>query len=129
MAIQRLPCTFRLVLDALACLSGALFYSAAAWELLDLGLFTLETGETVDGAGELYPWFILLTVPGFVGQAVIMFLLFCTTLLNGDEKCAICGSNTATAATMSGVALPEMRRYGYNQSLSAGTVAVGALSA
>lgn len=27
---------------------------------------------------------------------------------------------------MSGVALPEMRRYGYNQSLSAGTVAVGA---
>ena len=86
-AIQRLPCTFRLVLDALACLSGALFYSAAAWELLDLGLFTLETGETVDGAGELYPWFILLTVPGFVGQAVIMFLLFCTTLLNGDEKC------------------------------------------
>ena len=48
------------------------------------------------------------------------------TLLACGGFAAICGSNTATAATMSGVALPEMRRYGYNQSLSAGTVAVGA---
>lgn len=39
---------------------------------------------------------------------------------------AICGSNTATAATMSTVALPEMRKYGYNAILSTGTVAAGA---
>lgn len=39
---------------------------------------------------------------------------------------AICGSNTATAATMSTVALPEMRKYGYNSILSTGTVAAGA---
>ncbi len=38
---------------------------------------------------------------------------------------AICGSNTATAATMSVVALPEMRRYGYNPLLSTGTVVAG----
>ncbi|RLA98736.1 MAG: C4-dicarboxylate ABC transporter permease [Deltaproteobacteria bacterium] len=38
---------------------------------------------------------------------------------------AICGSNTATAATMSTVALPEMKRYNYDMTLSTGTVASG----
>ncbi len=38
---------------------------------------------------------------------------------------AICGSNTATAATMSVVALPEMKKYGYNSMLSTGTVVAG----
>lgn len=38
---------------------------------------------------------------------------------------AICGSSLATAATMSQVALPEMRRYGYSNSLSTGTMAAG----
>ncbi|MFO7666991.1 MAG: TRAP transporter large permease [Desulfobacterales bacterium] len=38
---------------------------------------------------------------------------------------AICGSNAATAATMSTVALPEMKKYNYNSKLSSGTVACG----
>ncbi len=38
---------------------------------------------------------------------------------------AICGSSLATAATMSQVALPEMRRYRYSASLSTGTLAAG----
>ncbi len=38
---------------------------------------------------------------------------------------AICGSSLATAATMSQVALPEMRRYGYSDALSTGTLAAG----
>lgn len=38
---------------------------------------------------------------------------------------AICGSNTATAATMSTVALPQMKKYGYNPKLSTGSVAAG----
>ncbi|QEN08218.1 TRAP transporter large permease [Oceanispirochaeta crateris] len=38
---------------------------------------------------------------------------------------AICGSGPATAATMASVALPEMKRYGYADSLAAGTVAAG----
>ncbi|MBR4422690.1 MAG: TRAP transporter large permease [Mailhella sp.] len=48
------------------------------------------------------------------------------TILACGGFSAICGSNTATAATMSGVALPEMRRYGYRDAFSAGTIAVGA---
>ncbi len=38
---------------------------------------------------------------------------------------AICGSNTATAATMSSVALPEMRKYRYEPALSTAAVACG----
>ena len=38
---------------------------------------------------------------------------------------AICGSNAATAATMSTVALPEMKKYRYNPKLSTGAVACG----
>ncbi|MGB2688306.1 MAG: TRAP transporter large permease [Desulfobacterales bacterium] len=36
---------------------------------------------------------------------------------------AICGSTNATAATMATVALPEMKRYGYDMGLATGTVA------
>lgn len=39
---------------------------------------------------------------------------------------AICGSNAATAATMSSVALPEMKKLGYDDELSTGSVAAGA---
>ncbi len=38
---------------------------------------------------------------------------------------AVSGSSTATAATMARVAIPSMRRFGYADSLSAGTVAAG----
>lgn len=38
---------------------------------------------------------------------------------------AICGSSLATAATMSKVALPEMRRYGYDVRLGTGSIAAG----
>ncbi len=47
------------------------------------------------------------------------------TMLACGGFAAICGSNTATAATMSVVALPEMNRYGYNPLLSTGTVVAG----
>jgi C4-dicarboxylate transporter, DctM subunit len=39
---------------------------------------------------------------------------------------AICGSNTATAATMTAVALPEMRKRDYEPALMGGTIACGA---
>lgn len=38
---------------------------------------------------------------------------------------SISGSSVATAATMGAVALPEMKKYGYSDSLAAGTVAAG----
>ena len=38
---------------------------------------------------------------------------------------AICGSSLATAATMAQIALPEMRRYNYDDRLATGAVAAG----
>jgi len=38
---------------------------------------------------------------------------------------AICGSNTATAATMAAIALPEMDKYHYDKSLSTASIAAG----
>ncbi len=38
---------------------------------------------------------------------------------------AVCGSSPATAATMTTVGIPEMKRYGYADSLAAGAVASG----
>ncbi len=48
------------------------------------------------------------------------------TILSCAGFAAICGSNTATAATMGTVALPEMKKYNYNPMLSASSVATGA---
>ena len=38
---------------------------------------------------------------------------------------AICGSSVATAATMTKIALPEMRRIGYSDRIATGTIAAG----
>ena len=46
--------------------------------------------------------------------------------IGADELfAAICGSNTATAATMGTVALPQMTKYKYDTRLSSGTVVTG----
>lgn len=47
------------------------------------------------------------------------------TLMACGGFSAICGSNTATAATMSVISLPEMNKYRYNPGLAAGVVAAG----
>jgi tripartite ATP-independent transporter DctM subunit len=46
--------------------------------------------------------------------------------IGADELfAAICGSNTATSATMGAVALPLMKKYNYDPRLSTGTIATG----
>ena len=49
-----------------------------------------------------------------------------TTIMACAMFSAISGSNTATAATMSTVAIPEMKKYNYKPELNAGAVAAGA---
>jgi tripartite ATP-independent transporter DctM subunit len=48
-----------------------------------------------------------------------------TTILSSAGFAAICGSNSATSATMGTIALPEMKRYDYDRALSTGSVAIG----
>jgi len=40
---------------------------------------------------------------------------------------AVCGSNTATSATMGAIALPEMRKYNYDDSLSTSSIVAGGM--
>jgi C4-dicarboxylate transporter DctM subunit len=47
------------------------------------------------------------------------------TVLACSAFSAICGSNAATAATMTTVALPQMRKYNYHPKLSTGSIACG----
>lgn len=47
------------------------------------------------------------------------------TILACGGFSAVSGSSLATAATMSSIALPSMRRYGYSDALSTGSVAAG----
>jgi C4-dicarboxylate transporter DctM subunit len=47
------------------------------------------------------------------------------TIMACSAFSAICGSNAATAATMTTVALPEMKKYRYHPRLSTGSVACG----
>lgn len=54
------------------------------------------------------------TLPGGLGIA---------TVLGCAGFAAICGSTSATAATMGKIALPEMRRYDYDITLASGSVA------
>jgi len=47
------------------------------------------------------------------------------TICADELFASICGSNTATAATMGAVALPQMKKYNYDTRLSSGTVVTG----
>ena len=47
------------------------------------------------------------------------------TILACSAFAAICGSNTATAATMTTVAFPQMTRFNYKPLLSTGAIACG----
>lgn len=90
--------------------------------------------------------YTLVTVPMFIlmaeflrvsGLTRIMFdafnawlghfrggLAISTTIANGGLA-ALSGSSAATAATMASVAIPEMRRFDYDDRLSLGTVSAG----
>lgn len=130
----RLP--IALVLAGLGALGTALLDgSSAALTLLGNELW----GTFSSYALTVIPLFILMGQLGFYSglnerlyRALYTLVghrpggLAMATLLACGGFAAICGSNTATAATMAGIALPEMRRYGYDAAFSAGTVAVGA---
>ncbi|SEQ79353.1 TRAP transporter, DctM subunit [Amphritea atlantica] len=48
-----------------------------------------------------------------------------STVVSCGGFSAVCGSSMATAATMSKVAMPEMRKYNYADSLASGSIAAG----
>jgi len=79
-----------------------------------MGQFAYRSGTTERLYDAAYKWFGRL--PGGLAS---------TTIAASAGFSAICGSNSATAATMGTIAMPEMRRHGYDPALSSGAIAVG----
>lgn len=79
-----------------------------------MGLFCLNAGISKALFKTAHMW--LARIPG--GLAI-------ATIVGCGGFAAICGDSMANAATMSSVALPEMKKYNYDDSLATGSVAAG----
>lgn len=105
---------------AFASLSQVIFETGFAYILVVIPLFVLM-GNLVSRAGmasELYA-----AANAFVGHR--RGGLAMSSIIASGGFGAICGSSIATAATMTKVAFPEMKRHGYKDSLAAGSIASG----
>jgi tripartite ATP-independent transporter DctM subunit len=77
-----------------------------------MGAFAYASGISERLFATAYAW-----VGGLRGGLTFATVLACAGFA------AICGSTAATAATMGKIALPEMKRYGYDDMLATGAVA------
>lgn len=111
---------------------------AISWEAA-LGMIGTDLWQTFSSYGlTVIPMFILMGQICFYSQvnerlynAAYKWFghvkggLAITTVMACAGFAAICGSNTATAATMTTVALPEMKKYNYSSILTSGSIAAG----
>ena len=79
-----------------------------------MGTFAFASGITGRLYGTVYTW-----VGQLRGGLTMASILACAFFA------AICGSTSATAATVGKIALPEMRKYNYDDTLATGAVAAG----
>ncbi len=79
-----------------------------------MGEIIFRTGVTESLFNAAYKW---------IGQ--LRGGMAATVVLASAGFAAICGSNSATAAAMGTMALPELKKYKYDESLSTGVVAAG----
>jgi tripartite ATP-independent transporter DctM subunit len=106
--------------SSFAILSTTPFDTASIYTLSVIPLFILmgEISSTTKLSAELFnaARILLISVRGGLSVAAI-----------GASACfgAVCGSSVATAATITRIALPEMKKAGYHDSLSTGSIAAG----
>ena len=108
------------VATLLAWLKSTPYYLFSNYTLSVIPLFILM-GALAGQAGLSQTLFraadaVIGSRPGGIAMAAIGA---CTTFG------AICGSSVATTATMGRAALPELRRFGYEEGLATGTLAIG----
>ncbi|MBE7418866.1 MAG: TRAP transporter large permease [Ideonella sp.] len=96
------------------------FARFASYDLSVIPLFILMGNfATKGGISKALFEFAAAVMGRFKGGLAMASLLACAAFG------AISGSSVATAATITGVALPEMRRHGYSGRLATGTLAAG----
>jgi tripartite ATP-independent transporter DctM subunit len=103
-----------------AFLNTQAFARFASFDLSVIPLFILMGNfATQGGLSKALFEFAAAVMARFRGGLAMAAVLACAAFG------AICGSSVATAATITQVALPEMRRHGYSGRLSTGTLAAG----
>ena len=101
-------------------LNGAAFARFASYDLSVIPLFILMGNfATQGGISKALFQFASVVTSRFKGGLAM------AAVLASAGFGAICGSSVATAATITSVALPEMKRHGYSGRLSTGTLAAG----
>ncbi len=104
----------------LGLLTAIPFHTFTAYDLSVVPLFILMGEFCLHGniSGDLYTtgYKLFGKMRGGLAMATVIACAFFA---------AVCGSSLATSATMSTVALPEMKRYGYDPSLATGVLAAG----
>ncbi|MFQ5953771.1 MAG: TRAP transporter large permease [Kiloniellales bacterium] len=121
---------------ALAGVGGGAFIIGFEPMLALLGRTAFETAMTYDLS--IIPLFVLMgTFASGTGLSEELYRacnawlghrrggLALATIGGCGAFAAICGSSLATAATMSQIAMPEMRRYAYDDRLATGAIAAG----
>jgi C4-dicarboxylate transporter, DctM subunit len=101
-------------------LNGLAFGRFASYDLSVIPLFILMGNFATQGG-------ISKALFGFAAAVMGRFKggLAMAAVLASAAFGSICGSSVATAATITSVALPEMKRHGYSGRLSTGTLAAG----
>ena len=110
----------------------------SGWQPFASFLNTLSFARFASYDLSVIPLFILMgnfATQGGISKALFQFAagimgrfkggLAMAAVLASAAFGSICGSSVATAATITGVALPEMKRHGYSPRLSTGTLAAG----
>ena len=104
----------------LAILPQKVFSQISVFALLSMPLFILAGNIMAKGGMALRLVRLVKALTGPVPGGLAI------ATIGADELfAAICGSNTATAATMGAVALPQMEKYNYDTRLSSGAGVTG----
>ena len=138
-AVMLVLMALRVPIAATMFIAGALGYVVqAGWLPLASFLNTQAFARFASYDLSVIPLFILMgnfATQGGISRALFEFAAAVMARFRGGlamaavGACAafgaICGSSVATAATITRVALPEMRRHGYSGRLATGTLAAG----
>lgn len=105
---------------AMQLIASDVYRQTASYSMVVIPLF-IFMGQVIFNSGmstklfnSAYKW--LGHLPGGVAA---------TTVAASAAFSAVSGSNSAATATMGAIAIPEMKRYGYDKKFAGGTVAIG----
>ena len=113
-------CLTRGPIPAFSAISSVTYSTVSSYYLSVLPLFIFMGLLAANGSVSEHAFYTMNKWLGHLKGGLAMATM-CACALFG----AVCGDNVATAATMCNAALPEMRRYRYDDELSLGVIATG----